>query len=65
MTDLNKSEYSIGAESPLKAFFLNSSKGEKEEFLLWVTDRYPEFICLLLRTSIHAMNVKCRGDENG
>jgi hypothetical protein len=60
-----ESHHIPGPESPLKTLFLNSSKGEKEEFMLWLVDRYPEFICLLLRTSIYAENVKCRGDENG
>jgi hypothetical protein len=52
-----ESHYQDGTESPLKALFLSSSKGIREEFLLWVTDRYPEFICLLLRRT--GKSVKC------
>jgi hypothetical protein len=50
-------------ESPLKAMFKDSSKGEKEEFMIWLVDKYPDFVCLLLRSSIHAGSVECRIKE--
>ena len=60
-----ESHYPEGAESPLKALFLSSSKGAKEEFLIWLVDWYSDFLCMLLKRSPHAENVQCRGDKNG
>jgi len=57
MTDRNKSYYQSG-ENPIKALWDNSIKGTREEFLMWVVKRYPEFLCLLVRRNGQGCNTR-------